>query len=236
MAGTQTEMRTMWLFGRARSPEDAVYRNAFRVRRMAKLVELIDGVIAHKGSCAILDLGGAYPYWDGLRAVWAGRNVAVTLVNMYPQTVDDPAFTTMIGDACDLSSVSDNAFDIVHSNSVIEHVGSWFDKRRMAAEIHRLAPIHFVQTPNYWFPLEPHFRAPIIHWLPRPLQRRWVMSRKLGFFNRARDLDEAYRTLADSTLLDEAEMRALFPDSTLLRERFLFLVKSFTAVRAPARP
>lgn len=224
----------MKLYGLTQSVEKSVYENDFRRRRMAKLVALIDRVIAEKGACAILDVGGAYAYWDGLRSAWAGRNLKITLVNTFRQQVDDPVFEAMVGDACDLSAMPDDAFDIVHSNSVIEHVGGWPDKKRMAAEVRRLAPIHYVQTPNYWFPVEPHFRTPFIHWLPRPLQRRLVMSRGLGFFEKAGSIDEAYSTLADSTLLDEAEMRVLFPDSTILQERFLFFVKSFTAVRAPS--
>ena len=42
------------------------------------------------------------------------------------------------------------------------------------------------------------------------------------------DVDKALRTL---TLLDEQEMRELFPDAKIIKERFLGMVKSLIAVR-----
>ncbi|MBC8241801.1 MAG: hypothetical protein H8E30_15190 [Alphaproteobacteria bacterium] len=36
-------------------------------------------------------------------------------------------------------------------------------------------------------------------------------------------------------LLNEAQMRELFPDATIVRERFLIFTKSLIAVRAPAQ-
>jgi hypothetical protein len=119
----------------------------------------------------------------------------------------------------------------VHSNSVIEHVGRWPDQRRMAREVRRLADRYFVQTPNFWFPIEPHFRLPFIHWLPEPWRVAIVMRHACGFYPRAKSCDEARDILDDARLLDAAAMAELFPDATIEREHFAGFTKSLIAVR-----
>lgn len=213
------------------SREDAVYRNAFRRKRFAAFLALVDEVVRERGRCRILDLGGGVAYWLGLEESWRDRPIHVTLVNLAAEPVPDGRFLSLAGDACSLPEQPDAAFDIVHSNSVIEHVGSWADKRRMAAEVRRLAPRHFVQTPNYWFPIEPHFRMAAIHWLPRPWRRALVMGAARGFYPRAATLDQADAVLRDAALLDAREMAELFPGSRLVRERFCGLTKSLIAIR-----
>src|SRR5213078_1617346 len=68
----------------------------------------------------------------------------------------------------------DGAFDVVFSNSVIEHVGDADSQRRFAAEIMRVGRAFWVQTPNRWFPVEQHLLTPLIHWLPKAVQRAIV--------------------------------------------------------------
>ena len=60
----------------------------------------------------------------------------------------------------------DGAFDVYFSNAVIEHVGPRNAQRRFVAEALRVAPRVFITTPNRWFPIELHTRAPLVHWLP----------------------------------------------------------------------
>lgn len=213
------------------SREDAVYKNAFRQRRFAGFLRVVDDVLREHGRCRVLDLGGGVSYWLGLEDAWRGRPIHVTLVNLVQEAVPDGRFESRAGDARSLPDQPDNAFDIVHSNSVIEHVGSWADKARMAAEVRRLAPRYFVQTPNYWFPIEPHLRTPFIHWLPRPWQRDLVLRKARGFYPRATSLGEADGILRDASLLDGPEMASLFPDARVERERFCGLTKSLIAIR-----
>lgn len=135
------------------------------------------------------------------------------------------------GDARDLSTYADNAFDIAFSNSVIEHVGLWRDMKAMADEIRRVAPNYLVQTPHFWFPVEPHARTPFLHWFPEPLSYRVVMMRKCGFWERARDVNEAVRLVQSAKLLDKRQMQALFPDAEVSTERFMLLSKALIACR-----
>jgi SAM-dependent methyltransferase len=76
-----------------------------------------------------------------------------------------PAVPYVQADALELP-FADGAFDVYFSNAVIEHVGPRDAQRRFVREALRVAPRVFVTTPNRWFPLELHTRAPLVHWLP----------------------------------------------------------------------
>lgn len=217
--------------GALATTKEATYGNDFRRRRLVGFMAIVDEILTERGECRVLDLGGEVGYWAGLRDIWGSRPLRITLINPMPQESHDDRISCAVGDACALTDLADRSFDIVHSNSVLEHVGDWGAKRRMAAETRRLAPRYFVQTPNFWFPMEPHFRTLFIHWLPRPVQRAMVMRRPRGCLHRARSLDEAYWMLDGSSLLDAREMADLFPDATIVRETVAGLTKSLTAVR-----
>jgi len=142
------------------------------------------------------------------------------------------SLATMIqGDACNLDKIADNHYDIAFSNSVIEHVGMWSDMKAMAREVRRVSRRYLVQTPYYWFPIEPHARAPFLHWLPEPLAYRIVMNFKCGFWTKAQTVDDAVSTVQSARLLDRRQFQALFPDAEMRLERFIGLTKSLIAVR-----
>jgi len=211
--------------------ETAVYANSFRRRRLSQFLAIVDEIVAAKGSCRILDVGGRLAYWQALEPLWRDRACHITLVNLAAEPTLDRRFSSLAGDARDLKQFGDLSFDLVHSNSVIEHVGTWRDQCKMAHEVRRLAPRYFVQTPNYWFPIEPHFRFPFIHWLPEPWRVSIVMRRACGFYPRAQSCDEARCILDDARLLDAHAVAELFPDARIQRERFAGFTKSLIAVR-----
>jgi hypothetical protein len=122
-------------------------------------------------------------------------------------------------------------FDFAHSNSLIEHVGRWTDMKQCADEIRRVGKSYYVQTPYFWFPLEPHFRVPFFHWLPEQVRARLVMNFKVGYYNRAQSLDQALQDVQSACLLDRAQMQALFPDADVSFERAAGLPKSLMAIR-----
>jgi SAM-dependent methyltransferase len=116
----------------------------------------------------------------------------------------------------------DKSFPIVFSNSVIEHVPKQL-QQAFADEIRRVGERYFVQTPNRYFPIEPHYQMPLVQFLPertlKALNRRFTM----GF----RAKGEWYET----TLLTESDMRRLFPDAEIHRERMFGMTKSLMAIR-----
>ncbi|MFZ5618856.1 MAG: methyltransferase domain-containing protein [Pseudomonadota bacterium] len=204
----------------------------FRERRFVRVASIIDRIIAEKGRCRIADIGGTKYYWDIAEGFAASRSVEITLINPKEAQASAGKFRYLGGDATDLSALDDMSFDFVHSNSVIEHVGDWPKMAAMAANVRRLAPCYYVQTPNFWFPYEPHFRCLFFHWLPEQVRYRLVKRVALGFAGAQGSVDAAMRRVQSARLLDEGQMRTLFPDAAFAREKFLGLTKSLIAVRS----
>ena len=192
--------------------------NRFRQARMRRFVEIVEPLLSRP--VRILDVGGTAAYWRALPHLYGMPNVEITIVNLGGAETNESNLRIRRGDGCALD-FPDNSFDIVHSNSVIEHVGGWRDMQRMAGEVRRLAPRYFVQTPNYWFPFEPHFRLPFVQYLPRALHDRMRARVWPG---------------VSIELLSARQLQALFPDATIERERFAGLAKSLIAVRPGSAP
>ena len=77
----------------------------------------------------------------------------------------------------------DQAFDVVHSSAVIEHVGSLARQCAFVAECCRVARrAVFITTPNRWFPVEFHTVLPLVHWLPKEIFRALMRGTGRGFF------------------------------------------------------
>lgn len=175
----------------------------------------------------ILDVGGTPDFWR--RFAFAKDGVRVTILNVMPQPCDDSNIETSVGDARDLHTFDDASFDVVYSNSVIEHVGTFDDQRRMASEVRRVAKRYFVQTPNAWFPLEPHFLFPAFQFLPLEVRAFLLTRSKLGWVPREPDLKRAREVVGSIRLLTLREMHALFPEGTIYRESVLGMTKSITS-------
>ena len=202
-----------------------------RQRRFRRVRSMIEQIIDQKGSCRIADIGGTEYYWEIAREFVSTANVEIHLMNLEAVPVQGAKFKSHAANACDLGQFDDNSFDMVHSNSVIEHVGSWQNAKAMAHEIRRIAPCYYVQTPNFWFPYEPHFRFPCFQFLPEAVRYRLLMNFNLGFGGRRTSVDEAMQGVQSASLLDARQMAELFPDADILKERLGPFTKSIMAVR-----
>jgi len=203
------------------------------------LTGLIDEIHARLGSVRIVDLGGRRDYWNLLEAGYlASRRVEVTLLNFNATQLpgsEECGFIRLTADACAVSDVADNAYDLVHSNSTIEHVGNWDRVEAFAAESRRLAPCHFVQTPYFWFPVEPHLLMPGFHFLPEGVRAKMLIANWVRHKALNPDMAYAMRTIQDARLLDRAQMRFLYPDSKLKFEWLGPFPKSIIAIRGGSR-
>lgn len=206
-----------------------------RMRRFRIVNELIAEVLARQERCTILDIGGTEYYWrlngDFLQA---HRNrlkiVTVNLGDAADAQTQDPLFVHTVGDATSAEPYTRHAFDLIHSNSVIEHVGAWRQIRAMAEQIRGAGRPYYLQTPNFWFPLEPHFRTLGFQWMP-PSWRAQLLLKKQRGFRAASHWDEAMESVESVNLLTIRQMRKLFPDAELKYERVGPLIKSIMAVR-----
>lgn len=193
----------------------------FRTRRMRKFERDFALMDADK----IIDVGGTETNWHYIET-----RPQVLMVNVAGETYTRGRFVSQRGDGTALA-FPDMAFDLAYSNSVIEHLGSFENQKKFAREIYRIAPRFYVQTPNKWFPVEPHFLCPFIHWLPKPMFRRLVRwFSAWGWIARPTqaEIDDQVNEIR---LLTVAEMRELFPDAELVRERVLGLTKSIIVMR-----
>jgi hypothetical protein len=199
----------------------------FRRRRM----ESFYAAFQPSGQTRVLDIGGAPNTWFS-ESHYASA-FPVTLVNLqYPDRsmLTGARFTVVEGDAARLP-FPDASFDIAFSNSVIEHMATWERQRAFAAEARRVARCLWIQTPARSFPVEPHLLAPWFQYVPRRLQPRLVRRFTLWGLLTRPNAAEIAEMLSDIRLLTYREMRFLFPDCVILRERFCGLTKSYIAVR-----
>jgi hypothetical protein len=205
--------------------------NYFRRKRARIFGQIIDRIIAEKGSVTVLDLGGTLKYWQRLPSLWRYRPVHITITNIVGKRGGNDQFRYAVGDACNMAEFSDGEFDVVHSNSVIEHVGHWDEQVRMASEVRRLGKYYYLQTPNVYFPIEPHYRLPILHWLPESWRAEALRHIK-GQLPPNASFDQAMRRVQGTNLLTAHQLRSLFPDAKIIRERILGITKSLIAINA----
>jgi hypothetical protein len=208
------------------------FSNERRSQRFEPFAQLVHGLAEQHGRpVRILDIGGTNSFWE--QRGWTKRtDVHIVLVNLESEASAHENIEGRRGDATNLSEFSDGAFDIVFSNSVIEHLATLDRQSAMAAEVRRLAPLYWVQTPNFWFPIEPHFLTPGWHWLPKSLRVALLRRRRWGWRGPCPDPAEAKALVDEVRLMRGRELRRLFPDANLNEERLGPLVKCFVAVRS----
>lgn len=205
--------------------EKGSFRYKLRKKRLKTFIETFDPGL----SDTILDVGGTSSFWLG-----TGLEKNVTLFNLIkPKKKDlEMGFNAVQGNALDMHMFKNNQFDIVFSNSVIEHVGPFRKQAKFAREVKRVGKNYWVQTPNRNFPIEPHFLFPFFQFLPENLQyhiaQKWSYShfKKYGF-NNHRILAE----LSDIRLLTYKEFSILFDEGVICRERVMGFAKSFIACK-----
>ena len=206
-----------------RDPDSLASR--MRRRRTAWFTDLVGAL---PRPVTILDVGGTQAFWEA-SGLAGDPDYRITLLNRTPQPVAHANMVSATGDARDLRGYDDDAFDVVFSNSVIEHVGTAADQRAMADQVRRVGARFFVQTPNRWFPVEPHFLFPLFQFLPREVRIALVRRFPLGWNPRAGDRACAEAMVDEIRLLGEAELRSLFPGAAIRREKLLLLTKSLVA-------
>ncbi len=212
-----------------------LFRQRLRNRRAEIFLKLLDQIDA-SGTLRVLDVGGTIKYWKMLQASLSDTelNLDITLANIGSEKsgeITKLAFGS--GRAAHIKEIDANAldpnlydskkYDVIHSNSVIEHVGNWTQIKVFADNIVQSGLPYFIQTPNFWFPFEPHFELPFFMLLPLPLKQILI---KLKFGG---DLDSINKKLDGVRLLTSSEFEYLFCNAEIQREKVLMINKSFIA-------
>lgn len=199
--------------------------NRLRRRRFELFVRLLAQV---PRPTSVLDVGGYPGFWTAMGWV-DDPSIRVTILNANPTDVQPSAdlrFEGIVGDARHMPVFTDGQFDVVFSNSVIEHVGGWEDQQRMATEVKRVGSRSFVQTPYRYFPVEPHFMVPLFQFYPLRVRQWLVRNWRLG-----QDGYNSPDDVAAIRLLSRRDAEALFPESVIVPERVLGFTKSLMIIR-----
>jgi hypothetical protein len=187
----------------------APLRRFFRRRRFRGFLN------KYAGCRTIADVGGDHNLWKII-----GRTEGIIVVNLWVPDEHDGVMY-ILGDGCRLP-FGDKSIDLAFSNSAIEHVGSFENQRRFAAELMRVGKRVYCQTPCRSFPVDPHLSMPLLHWLPR----KWLTPYFLRYFTLNGWLSgKPYHY--DVTWISKRRLRSLFPQCQVATERFLGIPKSF---------
>ena len=195
----------------------------FRTKRMKQF----EGMFNIDKGTSILDVGGSQFNWQLLKS-----KPIVKILNLEkPKNwVDNIQFEFVTGDATNLAFENDS-FEIVYSNSVIEHLYSFENQKKMAKEVLRVGKNIYVQTPAKAFFIEPHLITPFIHWFPLSLQKKLMRNFTIwGLITRPTP-EYINGFLKERRLLTLKEFDQLFSDCEIIIERFLFIPKSYIAIK-----
>ncbi|MCH6199825.1 class I SAM-dependent methyltransferase [Aquiflexum sp. LQ15W] len=201
--------------------------NKFRIKRFQYFENLLQSNFEGKFPVKILDIGGMVHFWKDQDLLKSGK-VEIIVLNLSAEEVQIKGLSSMAGDATDLSQFADGSFDLVFSNSVIEHLYTWENQQKMAKEAIRVGKKYFVQTPNRHFFMEAHYALPFVQYLPKNLTRFLLTKTKLSRGAKWNPKD-AQQYLDEIRLLTYSEMKTLFPGAKMYKEKFFGMNKSFSA-------
>jgi ubiquinone/menaquinone biosynthesis C-methylase UbiE len=199
-----------------------------RLRRMQQFLR----VIKPSSKEIILDIGGYPELW--VECEYRGRIVFLNLEKQEEYRTIPGNCSYIQGDGRHLD-FPEKSFDIVFSNSVIEHVGGWKDQKAFADETSRVGKRYWIQTPNKNFPVEPHYNFPLFQFFPVKIREQIAVFWPYSFIKRnegknvtRKELKEFVRRIR---LLTNKELQTLYPDGKLWQERLFGLVKSIVVYR-----
>ncbi len=199
----------------------------FRAKRLQHFENLFLSQIRPNRPIRILDVGGTDYFWKDSQ-IPSIPGVSISLLNLHLEPTTHPQIQSLIGDATDMKEFEDQSFDLVFSNSVIEHLYTYENQQKMAKEIRRIGKRYFIQTPNKYFPIEAHYALPFAQFLPKTLVFHLLTKTPLSRMKRW-EKKQARQYLNEIRLLDEREMKSLFPGCEVFREQAFGMTKSITA-------
>jgi hypothetical protein len=151
-------------------------------------------------------------------------------LNILPPRDSGHGMVDVIGDARTLP-FKDNSFDVVFSNSLIDHLYTFEGQHSFALECRRVAKRYYIQSPYQGFFIEPHLLTPFIHWLPKKVRVRMHRNFTVHGWVTRPNHQQCKQFANEVRMLTMRDMKMLFPQAEIWRERFFGLTKSLIAVR-----
>jgi len=198
-------------------------RNSKNRRRLRR--KLFNRLIQISPGWKILDIGCG----ENFRSPWFENFpniVGIDIRRLDPS--GKPYQKFVCGNACELP-FANYSFDLVYSNSLIEHLPTRDHQRQFASEVGRVGRYYWVQTPDIGFRVDLHYHLPFFQHIPEKWQpsladritRGWNIS------------DYRFETVLG---LNGDRLLALFEGAALFRQRFLGLSQSIVVARLPVTP
>ncbi|MEA3226070.1 MAG: methyltransferase domain-containing protein [Planctomycetota bacterium] len=192
-----------------------------RVMRPAENTKLLDvGAEADPKSEGQLQFIDTYPWKENMTAGNISVEHISTIKEYYPE------IEAVVADACDLPW-PDKHFDVVYSNAVIEHMGSFERQKKMASEITRVGKRWFVTTPNRWYPFEFHMRLPFVTWLPF---NGYLWAGRIVSYDHEQQKYTVGRRRNDLRLMTARELQKCFPGSRVIKQRVTLMAETLIVV------
>lgn len=207
--------------------------NRFLKPLIADLRQAIDRPIR------VLDVGGRVETWinNGIAEWEAVERILVTNFFEELAATDHPKIACQAGVDARGMEFADAQFDLAFSNSVIEHIPGRDGQRQMVEECLRVARCLYIQTPNRWFPIDPHHPFPGFHFLPLEAKIFLLRTLPIDRVGRIPERGDAEWSARQVELLSARRFRELFPPGApvlIARERLFLLSKSLIAVVPPS--
>ena len=173
----------------------------------------------------VLDLGGTAISWSVLGL----RPGSVTIVNLsHDQGPYQPWMDTVQADAC---TGGFGKYNLVFSNSLMEHLGGHARRQQFANVVQESASAWWVQTPYRYFPIEPHWIFPCFQFLPFRVRVMICQNWNTLHEPARKDAKDAAELVASVELISATEMRTYFPSGEIWFERIAGLPKSLVAIK-----
>lgn len=182
---------------------------------------------------AVIDLGGTEALWRRW-GIKEQHGLRITLINNHHIDKNNignehliPFIEELIIDAMELTVLDLLKYDLIFSNSFIEHLEDFRSQKKICSIIESSGKPYFIQIPNKHSLIDPHFPHPLVPFFalyPKPLQAWLLMQYHFGSGSRNATYVEARKRVRFYNPIGVSEIRSLLPSGHLVKESFLSLI------------